>query len=135
MVLMSIPFAVLGGYITLSPVIFSRLLGVLLLVAAVPFLLRGVVDYIERIGQHAGAEAAIELARICPATTASARRAPRERQITSQDFREHLRAGLAFKQNRAAVILALGSVRESDHILGKRGGAAGHLGIATTLGT
>ena len=34
----SVPTALLGGYITLPPVAFSRLLGALLLVAAVPFI-------------------------------------------------------------------------------------------------
>jgi uncharacterized membrane protein YfcA len=36
----SMPAALLGGYITLSPLVFNRLLGALLLVAAVPFFSR-----------------------------------------------------------------------------------------------
>jgi uncharacterized membrane protein YfcA len=37
---LSVPAAFLGGSITLSPVVFNRLLGALLLIAAVPFFLR-----------------------------------------------------------------------------------------------
>lgn len=43
-VVSSVPAAVLGGYITLPPLVFNRLLGALLLVAAAPFFFRRDVE-------------------------------------------------------------------------------------------